>query len=70
VDANFLGASRTEQVLALFPDAYREPVAKGWYVSCWGDFNPKHIQVDRTADDFASSAVAAIIGTAARRRAD
>lgn len=70
VDANFLGASRTERVLALFPDAYREPVAKGWYISCWGDFNPKHIQVDRTANGSASSAVAAIIATTARSSFD
>jgi len=65
-DATFLGAGRTQQVLSLFPGAYREPVAQGWYISCYGNLNPKHSEVENRISNVASSAVASIIAAAVR----
>jgi hypothetical protein len=66
VSTAYLGARRSAQVLDLFPEAYREAVADGWYVSCAKDFNPAGRQIDWGVASAASNQVAAIIATTRR----
>lgn len=61
VSENYLGAHRMSRVLNSFPNAYRETIADGWYISCWGDFNPQGREVEHGEANKGSSAVVALI---------
>lgn len=66
VSARYLGTRPTEKLLQLFPDAYRERVGDGWYVSCYPYFNPEGREVPSSTASYASDAAAALIARTLR----